>query len=56
MIHARPRGSKGLVVKMDDRTNRRFFENFFYVRTEHLVADPTRFPEVWNFARKSVPD
>ncbi|XP_019235472.1 PREDICTED: uncharacterized protein LOC109215815 [Nicotiana attenuata] len=55
MIHARPRGSKGLVVKMDDRTNHRFFDNFFYVRTEHLVADPTGFPVVWNFAPEKAP-
>lgn len=39
MIHMRPRGSRSLVVKMDDRTNRRFYKNYFYVRTEHIVED-----------------
>lgn len=54
MIHARPRGSKVLVVKMDERTNRHFYKNCFYVWTENIVADPTGFPERENFARKSL--
>ncbi|XP_070021134.1 uncharacterized protein [Nicotiana sylvestris] len=55
MIHMCPRGSRGLVVKMDDRTNRRFYENYFYVRTEHIVADPTGFPERWNSSPERLP-
>lgn len=55
MIHACPLGSKGLVVKIDDRNNRLFFEKFFYVRTEYLVVYPTGFLEVWNFARMFSP-
>ncbi|XP_009799367.1 uncharacterized protein [Nicotiana sylvestris] len=51
MLHMRPRGSKRLVVKMDNRANLRFYENYFYVRTEHIVADPMGFLEKWNFAR-----
>lgn len=55
MVHMRPRGSRSLVVKMDGRTNHRFYENYFYVRTEHIVVDPMGFPERWNFARKFAP-
>nr|XP_016437568.1 PREDICTED: cingulin-like [Nicotiana tabacum] len=40
---------------MDDKANRRFWESYFYVRTEHLVADSARFPESWNFAPEKLP-
>lgn len=52
MLHLRHRGTKGFIVKMDDRANRRFNFHFFYIKIEHVVTNPSGFPEVWNFARK----
>ncbi|XP_070017954.1 uncharacterized protein [Nicotiana sylvestris] len=45
MLHLRQCGSKELVVKMDDKANRRFWCNFFYIKTEHVMANPDGFPE-----------
>lgn len=52
VMHLYHRGTKGLVVKMHDKINRRFWENFFYMRTEHVVLNPDGFPEMWNFSHK----
>jgi len=52
MIHLRHYGTKGLVEGMDDRTNRRLWAHYLFVKIEHVVANPNDFPEQWNFARK----
>lgn len=48
-----PSWDEGLGGGNGRQNHHRFFENFFSIRTEHLVADPTGFPEAWNFVRKS---
>ncbi|XP_070047296.1 uncharacterized protein [Nicotiana tomentosiformis] len=35
---------------MDDKANRQFWLNYFYVRTEDVVANANGFPELWNYA------
>jgi len=52
MLHLRHRGSKSLVVKIDDKANRQFWLSYFFVKTEDVVANANGFPEVWNYARK----
>lgn len=52
MIHMCHRGTKSLVAKMDDKANRCFWKNYFYMQIEHIVANPAGFPETWNFARE----
>lgn len=54
MTHPRHRGTRGLVVRMDDRTNRKFWNKNFFIKTEHLVADPSGFPEQWNYDHKCL--
>lgn len=34
VLHLRHRGTKSLLIGMDNKTNRRFWESFFYVRME----------------------
>lgn len=41
-----------LVVTFLDNTNHKFWVDYFFVKTEHVVANPAGFPEAWNFARK----
>nr|XP_009761288.1 PREDICTED: uncharacterized protein LOC104213478 isoform X1 [Nicotiana sylvestris] len=48
MVHLRHRGTKGLVVGTDNRASHEFWHKYFFVRTEHVVSDPARFPERWN--------
>lgn len=52
MIHLRHHGTKGLVAGIDYEANHRFWFNFFFTKTVHVVASPSGFPEQWNFARK----
>lgn len=52
MLQLKSRGKKGLVVWADDKTNRGFWRRYFYIKTEHLVSNPNRFPERWNSERK----
>lgn len=52
MLHLFHQGSKCLVVKMDDKANCQFWFKCFYVKIEDIVVNASRFPEVWNYARK----
>lgn len=52
MSHLCHHGTKVLVAGMDDKINRRFWFNYFFIKTEHVVANPRGFSEQWNFARK----
>ncbi|XP_019258289.1 PREDICTED: uncharacterized protein LOC109236549 [Nicotiana attenuata] len=55
MVHLRHRGTKGLVVGTDDQTIRKFWHKYFFVRTAHIVSDPARFPERWNYKTMGRP-
>lgn len=43
------------MVKMYDKENRKFWLNYFYIKSEDVVANADGFPEVWNYARKYLP-
>nr|XP_033512042.1 uncharacterized protein LOC104096303 [Nicotiana tomentosiformis] len=42
---------KCLVVKMDDKGGQQFWLDYFFVKTEAVVADVTGFPKAWNLTR-----
>lgn len=52
LIYLRHRGINRLVAGRDDKTNWRFWHKYFFVKIEHLVANPTGFPKQWNYNRK----
>lgn len=52
MLQLKSRGTKGLLVKYDDKTKSGFWRRYFFIRTEHLVSNPAGFPEKWNSERK----
>lgn len=39
------------MMKMDDKASRQFWFNFFFVRTEDVVANVNNFLEAWNYTR-----
>nr|XP_033515477.1 uncharacterized protein LOC117279952 [Nicotiana tomentosiformis] len=55
MLHLHHHRGKSLVVKMDDKANRRFWFNYVYVKTEDMVANANGFPEAWNYAPETAP-
>lgn len=52
MMHLRLRGTKGLVVGTDDRPGRTYWHKYLFIKTEHMVSNPTGFLERWNDNRK----
>lgn len=52
MLNVRHRGDKPMNVKMDDKGSWQFWLDFFFIKTESVVADVTDFPEARNRVRK----
>nr|XP_033513953.1 uncharacterized protein LOC117278587 [Nicotiana tomentosiformis] len=52
MLNLLHRGGKFLMVKTDDKASHQLWLNFFYVRTEDVVANVDVFPEAWNYTHK----
>lgn len=52
MLNLRHREGKSLVVRMDDKSSRQFWLDFFFVKIEVVVDDVISFPEAWNRTRK----
>lgn len=52
MVNLRHRGSKCLVVRMDNKGSHQFCLGYFYVKIEAVVANADGFPEAWNHTRK----
>lgn len=53
LMHLFSLGGKCLVVKMDDKSNRQSWLNYFYVKTKDVVINASEFPKLWNYARKN---
>lgn len=52
MLNLRHCRCKCIVVKMDDKSSHQFWLDFFYIRTEDVVANIDGFPEAWNYTCK----